>query len=1345
MGRPQSGRRLAYLKALFALALLLAGGIPWLPEPFGEAQANTLAPWWGTVDRADPGSGWHMRVALKVENPSTKESYRNPVVEAELDFNDLLRDAGWTATGAADGGRITGFTLDEDSLRLVEYTPEWAGIRGAGTPIPVRFTPGYHRGENLDPYNATNNPHGTVTWVVPDTLAPLAARYYFLYFDALENGKKAPLAGNPADLALVAARTSSGPATTFYGRELGAPAGSGRWDIIGLHDLTTVTVYDMSSGIPIRHTPAPIYQNPMLVNETQVRSYSFTSEAPFKIVASRPVLIASHGDVKVSGNVAVVRSYETTAFVPSIDKGYAGRSFIFPPYATRLFLYSAGSVVSSIEMSCPNLLSPPTSVPAEGYVVVEPIRVDTGLHPDPCRIEVKSGSDILVQYGGTGAGMVQVPSLEGTAAGPVLHAFVPLSANTVVSALGGAAKARVIDLDTGRQVEPEPGVVSVSRTKAKDVGPTLANAWTLGDVDTFPDHPVQFWSSTLEDPAAPQRPLAVLAGTGTPVTPFLSLDGRTFHVQGKFQASAYYNGTTLTVVKYKDRDGWVPQWANFTLFEDGAVTDADLFRSGDAEARYLVLSNKPVSVVPATVEPHYGRFLNGVAAYPLSVTVHGAEYIGSLVSLAPVANQAEPLVEVTGVNQSVTFRALLENRGRWLRGEGLRETFTLEPVLDARNPAAWEVVVSHATVTLNSNEPLEVSVTVIPLAAAGSGDSARVTLLARSTLNPQMEDRLATVTLVENTYGVRLSFGGGACLLGSKRCEQGVDNVQAFRYTVVIQNVGSVPDTFNLSRTEPPPGWTTEIRRGSEKLTKITLKPRELAFVDLVGVSPAPGVASPASDVELTAVSQNDSSKADKVFTTTRVNPKVDVTLAAETVIENILPGSTARFNLTVGNRGNDLFTYAFSVDGFLPAGWTARLEDPAGGHLTEIVLGPGDLFNFSLELTAGTTAPAGELYSQKVAVDVYGSTSASVIATRQLVLTAKVQQVHNITVEAVGDLRLRPGAPAPVTLLLKNHGNGNEYLSVRPGSIPVGWTGPTGGQNVLVPPGGEARTTITFTIPTHHENGTYPLGLRLVAADGYETRLDKTVTLLGTAALELTGPATLATSANTDRTLTFTLANTGNIRLNASLRVEFPGATPGAGWIGTATPARVELRPRDTIPFTVTLRAPIGTAPGDYAVRVVAEPLLPEKPPATVANLELQVRRPDLVLTGAITQEGRGVTEGLTLVSATVRNEGDIEARDIRVGLYVGGRRVDNVTLGLLAPQQSAIATLKLPHGETGATYQVVVDPDAGLDETDEENNAFSVSAPPQTPGPGLLAALAALGLAGLLLRRRGPFGGER
>jgi len=122
---------------------------------------------WGRVNTTVRwNTSWHYRIPIKVNASSYNRT--NYVVEQPINFTEQLSSLG-----------VTG-TFDINSIRVVEYngtTGEFENI------VPYQFDKG-------SSYNNTTNAVGDIIWIMNGTTLANNSRYYYVYFDIIENGAK---------------------------------------------------------------------------------------------------------------------------------------------------------------------------------------------------------------------------------------------------------------------------------------------------------------------------------------------------------------------------------------------------------------------------------------------------------------------------------------------------------------------------------------------------------------------------------------------------------------------------------------------------------------------------------------------------------------------------------------------------------------------------------------------------------------------------------------------------------------------------------------------------------------------------------------------------------------------------------------------------------------------------------------------------------------------------------------------------------------------------------------------------------------------------------------------------
>ncbi|HHF56699.1 MAG TPA: hypothetical protein ENL42_07325 [Thermoplasmatales archaeon] len=140
-----------------------------LYPPFPPEKEN--ATWWD--------SNWHYRVPVTASMTGIRENFvdANKMAYCNINFTKLMEDIAYEQAGS-----FSKRTFSPNSVRVIEYVLEnntWKPLRNVGREIIL-----------ADDYNASTNANVTVMWVMENNLNPHERRYYYIYWDTVENGYK---------------------------------------------------------------------------------------------------------------------------------------------------------------------------------------------------------------------------------------------------------------------------------------------------------------------------------------------------------------------------------------------------------------------------------------------------------------------------------------------------------------------------------------------------------------------------------------------------------------------------------------------------------------------------------------------------------------------------------------------------------------------------------------------------------------------------------------------------------------------------------------------------------------------------------------------------------------------------------------------------------------------------------------------------------------------------------------------------------------------------------------------------------------------------------------------------
>lgn len=1347
----RGGRGSERLWVAGALLLLL---LPILP--LAEAQSPS-DPWWGPTDRARPTDGWAIRVPVVVENPYDY-TLVDPFVAVDLDLGKILVAAGWTNQSAS---APRGFTLDVDSIRVVPYSAGFlSGPLGGPSqpPIPHRFYPAMFEEPKHREFRASN-PAGTVLFQAEGFLAPQQKLYYYVYASPLEFTDVPapvfdPLAASPLDAYMWGTRGH-----VYYGWE---PAQTGQDHVVKIVPTTfptqvTVSTYELGRYVPVPSTAA--YSNPFALTSSQGRDIVIPAGKAFRIEADKPVIVASRGDTDAQG----VR--ELFGYVP-------GRSGSFADDRFDVFGWlDTGNTLSSVRLvkSSPGAVTVSASsgdaVTLTAANPVQPIRITantwstlTGNGKFLVSLQVRG--DDRVNPGTLPYHTHQVPAITGGPMGTDFFTFLyPEGSATMCTDVN--ATVRIVDFEEGGgiQVYPE-GTLPNAPPALLEGGAMCTEAELPRTVKPLNAHEV--YTTSEEEGGAPV-PVSLLVSApkrsveGINLTrPMVGyhyggLGGVDYHVEGPTGIFGHYNGTRVTIFEEKIRDG-LPVVTNTTIgLQRDEFKAIGVSLTPESTGRFRILSTKPVAVASLAEATYrqddqtpnipYARFLPGRPVAP-SVTVGELEFRGPLVELrSPRVSVAQDFI-TTGPGSPVSYRLDVLNLGRWVANQALTDTIAVS----CAAPTGWSVEGCNREVTLSSGAAERMEVVVTP-----SADDVNVSRAIEIQARSKSGGAVASFKLqvrVEVVYGVGMWFDVEG---GRKTIDPpiGLDPGETYAYALVVKNTGSTSDTIAFKLDEVQEGWTQELRLDGEPVTSVRLDGAESRILQFVVRAPNLESARP-NLVSIVGQSQSSALAADVVNTATRIKPKVDLDLTLTPQTRLAAPNETTAFNLTLCNKGNDIFTIFLHQDSILPKGWTANFSTERIGNELTLNRNPGcenPIENITVQLfvTPPPGARAGDLASAKIAAEIDTGGAGGRVAGDEVSAVVVVRRVYDLETPNLQDVVALPGASLPVSLPIQNVGNGQVDLELLSGAVEATLLA-SDGTETIVP---DWRVELQAEDITLDLNASVDLPLRVEVPNAtppglynltFTTRLSREalqnltipVEVKELARVDLLGPESVAFAPGRPVTLGYVAENTGNFEGAFDLAAAAP-----AGWNATLSPARVRLAPGDRADVTLTLNATPDAADGNHVVTLstAAEGRAPTTSDLTARTARPQLALEDVSATGAL-RPGE-----LVLVTATVANGGGIAAENVSVALVVDERVVDKVTLTRIPVGTSALATLSWVSTQRGGDVRVVVDPDEeialaarGADATEAAVEFGSILG---APGPGLGLVVVAL-LAGIALRRR-------
>lgn len=325
------------------------------------------------------------------------------------------------------------------------------------------------------------------------------------------------------------------------------------------------------------------------------------------------------------------------------------------------------------------------------------------------------------------------------------------------------------------------------------------------------------------------------------------------------------------------------------------------------------------------------------------------------------------------------------------------------PVL---NPAATVLITVY--VTPNASATWSVPATQTMTVTSNSDRTKRDVGVLKTTLpapnRPDLSLRSSTV-LAESGIGVYNLDGTDQTVGQSVGREDVPMRGATVSYFLTVRNNGTVADTFTITGTSAPLGWTLVYTTSATDITnEVTttgwmtpeLPPTDSVLIT-VTVSPGPTVlGNTATTQVVTATSAGNPTQQDvgKIVTTYPILHRPDITIRPATVssytgvgiynldgtnqtVEQLVPaGTPATYYLSVRNYGN--IPEAFTLSGSaVPVGWTITFKNGAtviSGMLTTTgwstpIINPAKTVLITVDVTPGFNVMGGILATQSITV----------------------------------------------------------------------------------------------------------------------------------------------------------------------------------------------------------------------------------------------------------------------------------------------------------------------------------------------------------------------------------------
>ena len=570
-----------------------------------------------------------------------------------------------------------------------------------------------------------------------------------------------------------------------------------------------------------------------------------------------------------------------------------------------------------------------------------------------------------------------------------------------------------------------------------------------------------------------------------------------------------------------------------------------------------------------------------------------------------------------------------------------------------------------------------------------------------------------------NVLEVPYFFKGYDVAMTTPRTNVKADPGEMVAFEMTLENGGNVPDEINVQLSTLPPGWLGGFVKDSH-----TLNPGGTTRVLLDILVPTNATASEMAQLVATATSTGNYTKIKTLRLEIQVNQVYGLEVASLSGPQDLEPGEDRTLEIMVRNTGNGMDVFTISLPEDVPPGWWVQLNEA----VVEVPLRSET--TVELVLSAPDRAMAGSSIEFNISVR-----SSMPSITKNVTYSGEVIQVYDSVYGVLkqiteGDV----GQTVVIPLSISNQGNGPVTYSGDINFPDASWTGGMDIENLVLQGYQETRANLTFTIPSDAVNQSYDFTMVIISTgdDIFFDNFTFSVRQFHDLQLRVTSAPPTVTQGQTAY-LRVLLENKGNGREDLSLTA----ATPGT-WTFEFSDNLPIIEPFSEAVVDLRLDTNVDTPGGTYDVELMAYYGL-AKMEMTKATASVTVlTRPDLaVLRSSLNiSDDKPSVDMLVRINAIVTNQGETIAKDVFVQLFVDGSPIGQPQYisGIDPNDQESLTFLWTTNRSGLHEVKVLADFNGDIDETDEDNNAASVTVEVEkielktSPGPTYLIALLAI-----------------
>jgi len=330
-------------------------------------------------------------------------------------------------------------------------------------------------------------------------------------------------------------------------------------------------------------------------------------------------------------------------------------------------------------------------------------------------------------------------------------------------------------------------------------------------------------------------------------------------------------------------------------------------------------------------------------------------------------------------------------------------------------------------------------------------------------------------------------------------------------YLLLVENEGSISDTFTLTHDSAPDGWAADLETDT-----IEVPPGEIGKVLFTVDAPAKALTTEFARLGLHVVSEGNDTYWKEVTTVTSINQIAALNMSIEQNTSNVAPRGKVSYHFVIYNDGNGLDTVTLTVN-HTPWGWFVGLSEYV------VVLDPYSSKEMSCVVTAPFNAEAGF----EAVASIEGYSTSGVFTHVDLLTTVDRITGMNLSSEAE-PVELYPGETTEFPFKLKNDGNGAEEITLTT-EVPEGWETNITTDEMGLGPFEMIERTLMLSVPEQELKGDYII--TMTADNGTDTMtLEFKVTVNQVFGLEaFMEPVYQNVTKGDDAVYNLSVTNTGN------------------------------------------------------------------------------------------------------------------------------------------------------------------------------------------------------------------------